>query len=275
MAPKATKKDVVKKETVKKETVKKEIVKKETRRSGSEQLLEEILNVADKKMLPFELEEGGEEAAAVKKKPRKQKAAAEPLAIEEHGKKSSPHTSSGLPELSGFLPTSAARQKTEFPLKIPSNYYEGRLPLPLTMPPTVTKVKVEAAKEASAAALLSVPVAYSDSKAVCRHAVESQVHDQSSAVHSLSPAMMSGLIHFFEFTVPDEKLKKKPTQSQACADPATTALMSLDHDKDVLERKRDGWSFWGRGKHHIVVNLMDQKTDEKKARRRSSQRSRR
>jgi len=195
------------------------------------------------------------EEVSKKKRPRKEHAE---KAVDEQG---------AFPPLSGCLPTSKCRSQMEFPVKIPEEYYDAGLPFSLEG--AGLEVKKEEIEEPAASDPLP-PAAYSDAKAACLHGVKELIRDGRSGLHSLSPAMMSGLIHFFDFTKAEEKAKSSGKKA-APKDEAMESLLALRHDEGVLKKRLKGWSYFGKDKHHMVVNLMDQPTEPraKKARAKS------
>jgi hypothetical protein len=80
--------------------------------------------------------------------------------------------------------------------------------------------------------------------------------------------MMSGLIHFFDFTKAEEKAKSSGKKA-APKDEAMESLLALRHDEGVLKKRLKGWSYFGKDKHHMVVNLMDQPTEPRAKRARA------
>lgn len=219
---------------------------------------------AQLKFGPIILEEDGDdvvEAVGKKKRPRK-----------EHAEKPVDEPEI-FPPLSGCLPTSKFRTQMEFPVKIPEEYYDAGLPfslegpeehhdvgLPFSLEGAKLEVKMEEIEEPPVSDQLP-PAAYSDAKAACLHGVKELIRDGRSDLHSLSPAMMSGLIHFFDFTKAEEQRKSGKTVAPAPKDEAVESLLALRHDEGVLKKRLKGWSYFGKGKHHMVVNLMDQRTE--------------
>lgn len=215
---------------------------------------------AQLKFGPMILEEDGDdvvEAVGKKKRPRKEHAG-KPVDEPEI-----------FPPLSGCLPTSKCRSQMEFPVKIPEEYYDAGLPfslegapleVPFSLEGAPLEVKKEEIDEPPAPDPLP-PAAYSDAKAACLHGVKELIRDGRSDLHSLSPAMMSGLIHFFDFTKAEEQRKPGKKVAPAPKDEATESLLALRHDEGVLKKRLKGWSYFGKGKHHMVVNLMDQRTE--------------
>jgi hypothetical protein len=198
---------------------------------------------------PIILEEDGDDvvdAVGKKKRPRK-----------EHAEKPVDEPEI-FPPLSGCLPTSKFRTQMEFPVKIPEEYYDAGLPFSLEG--AKLEVKKEEIEEPPVSDQLP-PAAYSDAKAACLHGVKELIRDGRSDLHSLSPAMMSGLIHFFDFTKAEEQRKSGKTVAPAPKDEAVESLLALRHDEGVLKKRLKGWSYFGKGKHHMVVNLMDQRTE--------------
>jgi hypothetical protein len=198
---------------------------------------------------PLILEEDGDgvvEAVGKKKRPRK-----------EHAEKPVDEPEI-FPPLSGCLPTSKFRTQMEFPVKIPEEYYD--VGLPFSLEGAKLEVKKEEIEEPPVSDQLP-PAAYSDAKAACLHGVKELIRDGRSDLHSLSPAMMSGLIHFFDFTKAEEQRKSGKTVAPAPKDEAVESLLALRHDEGVLKKRLKGWSYFGKGKHHMVVNLMDQRTE--------------
>jgi hypothetical protein len=164
-----------------------------------------------------------------------------------------------FPSLSNCLPTSKSHSQMEFPLKIPEEYYDAGLPFSLEG--AVVEVKKEEIEELPVSDELP-PVAYSDAKAVCLHGVKELIRDRHGSLHSLNRAMMSGLIDFFEFTKAEEKAKSSgKLLRKAPKDEAMDALSAMRHDEGVLKKRLKGHSDFGKGKHHMVVNLVDQPTE--------------
>lgn len=171
-------------------------------------------------------------------------------------------TEEGLPSLAGLLPSSTSCLDADLPLEIPKEYFEGRLHLP----ESIVAVKVEKPEEETIVVVDMAPIPWSDSGAVCRQVLDALIKEPRSDLHSMSPVMKSYLIHVLESMEPTEQAKKGNSQKKAGKnDDMIALLMGLeDHDAAALLRMQLGWSCpWGRGRHHIAVNMMDQALDLK------------
>jgi len=176
--------------------------------------------------------------------------------------------------LAGFLPTLEVHLKSELPLAIPEEYWEGRLPLP----ESVASVKEERAEQKEPVLVDLPPIPYSDSGAAYHRILEAQIKDEHSSLRSLSPVSKSWVIHFGEALAkkePTKKRQREPTKKKDSQKQTETSekdlLNGLGHDEAALKRMREGWSWWNTpegwswrnyGRFHIGVNMIDQLLDK-------------